>query len=110
MNNAVLYKKDSIELKDIDEILKIEEIELTNKVTTLKRLRENVHFLKFYSSEILPELHSIQKKLKDEKDPIEIYRLQGKIASLEKFSLEKIDSLIKNYKNKISRLWQNKKN
>lgn len=67
----------------------------------LSALKNSPHFVKFVKEIIFPERDRRQALLNKEKDPIEMYRLQGFIEALKwVITIEKFE---KNYKSKLDR-------
>lgn len=108
MNNALLItqKADDKLEKTVEDMLASDEATLTQNIRSLSALKDNVHFKRYITSVITPRLKKKEKLLNKETDTVKIYRLQGGIDELKELSLESIDTLLKNLKNKLNRIWQ----
>lgn len=75
------------EVFDIKPTLRQRETELIVVVEALEHI-SNSNYWKSIEKIFIKDFESLQKKLRNEKNPTEIYRLQGRINQAEKFDLE----------------------
>lgn len=88
MNNAKLAMSLSQDAPvDITPALRSREMEVAAIIEAIESITAS-SFWKVLDSKVLtPELTKLQRRLRNEKNPTEIYRLQGKIEQAEKFNL-----------------------
>lgn len=65
------------------------ETDLVEIIEALRHIRASNYWKVLEAKVFTKEFNSLQKQLRNEKNPTEIYRLQGRITQAEKFDLEK---------------------
>ena len=72
---------------DISPALRSRETEVARIIEAMESITSSSHWKSLESLVLAPELAKLQRRLRNEKNPTEIYRLQGKIEQAEKFAL-----------------------
>ena len=90
MNNS-LISIETLEDKAVDfsPVLRNRQTELTEIIEALRNISASKYWKVLEAKVFTKEFNSLQKKLRNEKNPTEIYRLQGRIVQAEKLNLEK---------------------
>ncbi len=100
MNNSKIYIDNvSLELdenEDLSPALRGQETNLTDIIEAIENIKSSSYWKVLEKKIFKGVLDSLQKKLKTESEPVNIYRLQGQIMWAEKYT--DLDKLIDIYK------------
>lgn len=91
MNNSKMIENVSLEIDmpiDLKPMMRQRETELVEIIEALEHISGSQYW-KVLEKMFNKDFESLQNRLRNEKNPTEIYRLQGKLAETEKFNLGK---------------------
>lgn len=88
MNNALISPEE--ETPDRRPMLRERARLLEQVVESLRAVRGSSHWKVLEAQVFGPEMQGLYRKLKNEKNPTEFYRLQGRIDEMERFSLDEL--------------------
>lgn len=97
MNNAMISRDKLGEIEiDVKPMLRARETEIQRILEALENIKGSNYWKVLEEDIFSKELANLYHKIKVEKDPPEIYRLQGKLEWVEKYA--DFDKVISNYR------------
>lgn len=105
MNNSLVIETLSIDMDsepDTTPLLHKKEEELTSILEAVEHIKASSYWLLLQDKVFNGVVDSLQNRLRSEKNPTEIYRLQGQIVWAEKYT--DLDKLAQAYRNELSNI------
>lgn len=99
MNNSFVARQNIEEEPVIDRkpMLRQRETEILELLEAIKGLRSSGLWNVLQAGIILPQRELLARRLRNEKDPVEMYRIQGNLAGIEKSTdLARMESSLRN--------------
>lgn len=116
MNNATIYNKKDIQVVSASNLESAKEkvisgddnVEISSVLKNIEMLQKSTTYLKHTEQIINPQIQKKIHALEKEKDPVEIYRLQGYIDALN--WIKNFEALKKLYKAKLEKNYERNNN